>query len=77
LELRLIVLEYQSEKAPQKPTQEILTTRENLREMLKSPFDQLHYGHMSNHLVFFRTQDLLNDVEYILRLFVRLMMKPF
>jgi hypothetical protein len=45
--------------------------------MLKSPFDQLHYGHMSNHLVFFRTQDLLNDVEYILRLFVRLMMKPF
>jgi hypothetical protein len=44
--------------------------------MLKSPFDQPHYDHKSNRLVFFRTQDWLNDVEYILRLFVRLMLMP-
>jgi hypothetical protein len=45
--------------------------------MPKNPFDQPHCGHKSSRLVFCHTPSLLNGVEYILRLFVRLMLKPF
>jgi hypothetical protein len=77
LELRLIVWEHLGETDPQKLSQEILTNQESLREMPKNPFDQPHCGHTSSRLVFFHRRGLLNGVECTLRLFVRLMLKPF
>jgi hypothetical protein len=77
LGLQLIAWEHPGETDPQKPTQEILTNQESLREMPKNPFDQLRCGHMSNRLVFFHRRGWLGGVECTLRLFVRLMLKPF
>lgn len=77
MEPRLIAWGCPGGTNPQKPTQEISTNQENLREMPKNPFDQPHNGRTSNHLVFCRTQGWLSGAECILRLFVRLMLKPF